>query len=64
MEIKVNNRDTLILTSTNKGLQVDRKTSKGIVDKSYTISEGDLVMLLNYYQNCKNGLEISSYISR
>ena len=64
MKIKVNNGDKLILTSTNKGLQVNIQNNKGVVFKSYTISEGDLVMLLNYYQNCKNGLETSSYISK
>ena len=31
-------------------------------DGHYIISAGEMVMLLNYFQNCKNGTETSDYI--
>ena len=31
-------------------------------DSSAFISAGDFVMLINYFRNCKEGIEISDYI--
>ena len=31
---------------------------------TYYIEPGDVVMLLNYYRNCKDGTEQSDYIAR
>lgn len=33
-------------------------------DKHYIITAGEMVMLLNYFQNCKDGTETSDYIQK
>ena len=36
--------------------------NESIPDRSAFISAGDFVMLINYFRNCKEGIEISDYI--
>jgi len=33
-------------------------------NSEYSISAGELVMLMNYFRNCKSGREISDYIKK
>lgn len=56
--IPVNNGQEINLKLTNKGLVVENFGSTEL----FTIPDYELVMLLNYYCNCKNGLEKSDYI--
>jgi len=37
-------------------------THDGNICDEWTISPGEMVMLMNYYRNCKEGIEDSSYI--
>lgn len=62
IKIEVNNQRVIELEYKNNWTVVTEKNSKGNVEKRYGIEDEDLVMLLNYYQNCKDGLEKSDYI--
>lgn len=62
IKIEANNQKVIELKYKNNWTVVTVKNSKGNIEKRYGIEDGDLVMLLNYYQNCKYGLEISDYI--
>ena len=35
---------------------------ESMLDSTSFISAGDFVMLINYFRNCKEGIEISDYI--
>lgn len=52
IQIPVNNQQTLEIVQDKKkdGIVVTRKDQNGNVNHRYIIEEGDMVMLLNYYQ--------------
>lgn len=56
--IKINNGKVVELDN-NKAIYKD---NKGNIYRELNISDGDIIMLLNYYINCKNGIEESDYI--
>jgi len=60
----INNQQTLKLTQeTHDGCVMFRcYDSDSNVDAEWSIEPGDVVMLLNYYRNCKDGIEVSDYI--
>lgn len=60
ISVNVNNGHTMELTQ-EKHDGLITCTTAGYTAK---ISPGDLVMLINYYVNCKNGTEISDYIDK
>ncbi len=62
-EITVNNNRTLTLSVEESGIEVIAQDSGGGIEYSYIIPDSDIVMLLNYWRNCKNGMEKSDYIS-
>lgn len=62
-EIEVNNGCKIVLENKLQGIEVIHCDSKGGIEYSYNIPDGYLVMLLNYYRNCKSGREKSDYIS-
>lgn len=62
-EIEVNNGCKIVLENKSQGIEVIHCDSNGGIEYSYNIPDGDLVMLLNYYRNCKSGREKSNYIS-
>ena len=62
--IEVNNQRKIVLESKSENIEVTAYNSDGSVDYNYDIPDGDVVMLLNYYRNCKAGIEKSDYISK
>ena len=62
-EITVNNDRTLTLQKDKNGIEVVVQDGGGRIEYSYIIPDGDIVMLLNYWRNCKDGREKSDYIS-
>ena len=61
IKLEVNNNRSIELTQQNPDgdINVDVLDSNGEVDYFYTITAGDMTMLLNYYQYQKDyGLEI------
>ena len=62
-EITVNNNRTLTLQKDKNGIEVVVQDGGGGIEYSYIIPDGDIVMLLNYWRNCKDGREKSDYIS-
>ena len=62
-EITVNNDRTLTLQKHKNGIEVVVQDGGGGIEYSYIIPDGDIVMLLNYWRNCKDGREKSDYIS-
>lgn len=61
-EIAVNNGIVLALSSDKNGIEVITQEYGGI-ENSYVIPDGDIVMLINYWLNCKRGIEKSDYIA-
>lgn len=68
-------QDRISISTNNNGMMVLRQYKHdGAIDlliihndlshKEHTISPGDMVMLMNYYRNCKEGLEKSDYIRK
>lgn len=57
-----NGRHISITESPRGGLAVFHYDSAGAIDKAYRISESDLVMLICYYNDCKNGTIESGFI--
>lgn len=55
IKIPINNQQTLeiIQDKQKDGILVTRKDKDENVNCRYIIEEGDMVMLLNYYQYCK-----------
>ena len=62
-EITVNNNRTLTLQPDKNGIEVIVQDGGGGIENSYIVPDGDIVMLLNYWKNCKDGIEDSVYIS-
>ena len=61
IKLEVNNNRSIELTQQNPDgdINVDVLDSNGEVDYFYTITAGDMTMLLNYYQYQKDyGLEL------
>lgn len=63
-EITVNNQRTITLEPERDGVEVIVQDGYGGIEYSYNIPDGDIVMLLNYWRNCKDGMEKSDYISK
>ena len=61
-EITVNNNRTLTLLPDKNGIEVIVQDGGGGIENSYVVPDGDIVMLLNYWKNCKDGIEDSIYI--
>lgn len=62
IKLDINNNRVVELEYKNNWTVVTMRDSEGEVEERFGIEDGDMVMLLNYYQNCKNGLEESDYI--
>lgn len=63
MTIEVNNKRSIeVAPGANNTLYIAHKDSNGNTEKVTFIPEHEIVMLLNYYYNCKNGIEKSDYI--
>lgn len=59
IEVEINNNMILRLCQTEEdkirgGIALERAFSDGTVDRRDLISEGDFVMLMNYYRNIKD----------
>ena len=61
--IETNNKGVLEIETGDNGVVVTKRDSKNNIERRDFIHDGDLVMLLNYWKNCKEGLEKSSYIT-
>lgn len=61
--IEVNNKGILEIEAKDSGVVVTKRDDKNNIERRDFIEDGDLVMLLNYWRNCKDGLEKSSYIT-
>jgi hypothetical protein len=61
-QIETNNKGTLVFTPEKNGITVIKYDHNHIAEYSDFIHDKDLVMLFNYWKNCKNGLKKSSYI--
>lgn len=55
--IPVNNGQEINLNLVGKGLAVEN-----FGNTDFIIPDHEIIMLLNYYRNCKSGLEKSDYI--
>lgn len=55
--IPVNNGQEINFNLIDKGLTVEN-----FGNTNFTIPDHEIIMLLNYYRNCKSGLEKSDYI--
>lgn len=55
--IPVSNGQEINLNLIGKGLAVEN-----FGNTDFTIPDHEIIMLLNYYRNCKSGLEKSDYI--
>ena len=64
IRLDANNGDFIEVMQENAGQEITVKLldSKGEIESNYTIRPDEAVMLLNYYQSCKNGYEESDYI--
>lgn len=61
--ININNGDYLEIKPTENGLSVERRDQNGNLEREEYVPDGDFVMLMNYWRNCKHGIEKSDYIS-
>ena len=57
--IPTNNGKEITLNLTNKGFVVEN-----FGNTDFTIPDHEIIMLLNYYRNCKSGIEKSDYIEQ
>lgn len=68
LSFKINNKRTLKLIQRNHdesvliNIEDDHGNTETISDNEAIISAANVVMLINYYRNCKTGLEVSDYI--
>lgn len=62
IKIEVNNQREIEIEYKNNWTVITEKDSKGEVERRYGIEDEDLVMLLNYFQACKNGDIESDFI--
>lgn len=62
-QINVNNKGKINIKNTTDGVEVIHYDANETVIYDYIIPDGEIVMLLDYYLNCKNGTEKSDYIS-
>lgn len=61
--IEVNNERKMALEFAGDGIVVTKMDEKFTEEERYAILGHEVVMLLNYYQNCKEGREKSDYIN-
>jgi hypothetical protein len=54
IKIEVNNQRTIEMEYKNNWTIVTTRDSKGNIENTYGIEDGDLIMLLNYYQHQKD----------
>lgn len=64
IKLNINNQQSIEISQevVDGKINVDVLDPNGEVDYFYEIEAGELVMLLNYFQACKNGIEKSDYI--
>lgn len=58
--IPVNNNRKVNMELISNGLKVENFGST----ESFVIPDHEIIMLLNYYRNCKSGIEKSDYIEQ
>lgn len=58
--IEVNNGGKVNMELNSNGLKVENFGST----ESFVIPDREIIMLLNYYCNCKSGIEKSDYIGK
>ena len=58
ISVNTNNKQIMSLTQEQHDGPIILRSG----DREETICLGDLVMLMNYYRNCKYGTEVSDYI--
>ena len=57
--IQVNNNRKVNMELISNGLKVEN-----FGNTDFTIPDHEIIMLLNYYRNCKSGIEKSEYIKQ
>lgn len=62
LDIATNNGSSITLMFNTDGLEVIHNDYCMGIEYPYAIPEGELVMPLNYYRNCKSGIDQSDYI--
>lgn len=64
IKVEVNNKQNLVLVDDKKAdcLKLRSYDSKGNLTEARSMEYGDFVMLMNYFRNCKDGIEESDYI--
>ena len=64
IKVEINNGQELELVDDKECdcLKLRKYDSKGILTKAVAMKYGEFVMLMNYFNNCKNGIEESDYI--
>ena len=62
-EIEVNNGRKILLSGNDNASIEVLTEDNGTIENSYNIPDYELIMLLNYYRNCKAGREKSDYIA-
>ncbi len=64
MVIQVNNNRTLLVHEILGGIRVQTINGNLTLESEAVIFDNDLVMLYDYWLNCKNGTEKSDYIAK
>ena len=59
--IEVNNGRKINMELNSNGLKVENFCGS---TESFIIPDHEIIMLLNYYRNCKSGIEKSDYIEK
>ena len=63
ISVDINNGRKMTLEQYKHDGGIRVTTGRGkVIDNGFEISPGDLVMLVNFYLNCKEGIEQSDYI--
>ena len=64
IKVEVNNKQNLVLVDDKEAdcLKLRTYNNNGELTEAYPMEYGEFVMLMNYFRNCKNGIEESDYI--
>lgn len=60
--IPTNNKRKVVISEADAGIMVQHINENGDINRKYIIPDHEIVMLINYYNNCKSGIEKSNYI--
>lgn len=60
--IETNNKTYLVIRDSGRALTVEHHDHDDTITSVDSIPLGDVVMLINYWRNCKDGIEKSDYI--